>query len=331
MRPPGYVRLIEKAEAALAAAIEIYNKPSFPYREESFSILAINAWELLLKAKVLAENGGDKNSLYEYSPRLTSKNTPSKKSYIKLNRAGNPVTIGLHKAIALLDELPTARLAPSVKANIDSLIAIRDNAVHLINVGPSFSKQVLEIGTASVTNFVTLAGQWFNRDMSSRLSILFPVGFVGSRIKASAVSTSQDERRLIEYLANLEKGAVDDRTGDYYVALSVDVKLRRSAGALASNVQLTQDPNALKVVLQEEDVRTAFPWDYGELVRRCRGRYAGFVQNKVFHAICADAKKNPSLVRVRFLDPGNPRSAKKEFYSTNMLQLLDKHYEKLAR
>ena len=46
-------RLLKNAEAALISAIEIYNKPAFGYREETFAILAINAWELLLKAKVL--------------------------------------------------------------------------------------------------------------------------------------------------------------------------------------------------------------------------------------------------------------------------------------
>ncbi|WP_230851072.1 DUF3644 domain-containing protein, partial [Ralstonia solanacearum] len=76
-------------EAALTAAIEIYNKPSFPYREESFAILAINAWELLLKAKVMAENGGDRGSLYEYEYRTTARNTQSKKRHVKRNRAGN--------------------------------------------------------------------------------------------------------------------------------------------------------------------------------------------------------------------------------------------------
>ncbi|BAW80716.1 hypothetical protein TAO_1346 [Candidatus Nitrosoglobus terrae] len=35
----------------MLSAIEIYNKPDFKYREEIFSIIAINAWELLLKAK----------------------------------------------------------------------------------------------------------------------------------------------------------------------------------------------------------------------------------------------------------------------------------------
>ena len=35
------------------AAIEIYNNPDFLYREEAFAVLAVNGWELLLKAKCL--------------------------------------------------------------------------------------------------------------------------------------------------------------------------------------------------------------------------------------------------------------------------------------
>ena len=50
-KSPRSVKLYRKAEAALISAIEAYNKPDFKYREETFSILALNAWELLLKAK----------------------------------------------------------------------------------------------------------------------------------------------------------------------------------------------------------------------------------------------------------------------------------------
>ena len=71
-RAPRHQRLIDKAEAAMLAAIEIYNKPSFHYREESFAILALNAWELLLKARLLAANGGDPRVLYIYEPRNTA-------------------------------------------------------------------------------------------------------------------------------------------------------------------------------------------------------------------------------------------------------------------
>ena len=56
--------LLDRALAATVAAIEIYNKPDFPYRSETFCILAINGWELLLKAKWLKENSNRIQSLY---------------------------------------------------------------------------------------------------------------------------------------------------------------------------------------------------------------------------------------------------------------------------
>jgi hypothetical protein len=46
---------VDKSIGACLAAIEIYNKPNFSYREEVFSILMLNAWELLLKARVMKE------------------------------------------------------------------------------------------------------------------------------------------------------------------------------------------------------------------------------------------------------------------------------------
>jgi hypothetical protein len=53
---PRSVRFLQKAESALLSSIEVYNRPTFAYREETFAILALNAWELLLKAKLLAEH-----------------------------------------------------------------------------------------------------------------------------------------------------------------------------------------------------------------------------------------------------------------------------------
>jgi len=50
-----YKNLLDKSIQSAISAIEIYNKPDFKYREESFSILIINAWELLFKAKILQD------------------------------------------------------------------------------------------------------------------------------------------------------------------------------------------------------------------------------------------------------------------------------------
>ena len=48
--------LLEKSQEAFLMAIEIYNKPTISYRLEGFAFFICNAWELLLKAKMI-QNG----------------------------------------------------------------------------------------------------------------------------------------------------------------------------------------------------------------------------------------------------------------------------------
>jgi hypothetical protein len=64
MKHPKHKSFVDKSISAALSAIEIYNKPDFKYREETFSILMINSWELLLKAKIIKENDGDMKSIY---------------------------------------------------------------------------------------------------------------------------------------------------------------------------------------------------------------------------------------------------------------------------
>lgn len=52
-----YDRLLEKSREAFILAIEIYNRPSIRYRVEGFSFFICNAWELMLKAKMIRDFG----------------------------------------------------------------------------------------------------------------------------------------------------------------------------------------------------------------------------------------------------------------------------------
>src|SRR5262249_11439141 len=131
MRPPTHLRFVEKASAAMISAVEVYNKPAFAYREETFAILALNAWELLLKAKVLKEAGNDLKSIRVYEPRKTKSGTASKKLYLRRNRAGNPHSISIAACIVAIDK-SAEKLPNEVKGNLVALTAIRDNSVHYV-------------------------------------------------------------------------------------------------------------------------------------------------------------------------------------------------------
>ena len=53
MKPSVASKLFDKAVSAITSAVEVYNKPGFRYRDETFALLALNAWELMLKARVV--------------------------------------------------------------------------------------------------------------------------------------------------------------------------------------------------------------------------------------------------------------------------------------
>src|ERR1035438_6562279 len=159
-------RLMQNSEAALLSSIEIYNKPAFAYREETFAILALNAWELLLKAKLLSVKGNDPRCLHVYFSPKTKTGRPSKKLQVKRNRTGNFMSIGIEACILALEKCGTSVPMP-VRSNLEALTEIRDNAVHYFNASPLLAKQVLEIGTASLRNFIELGKLWLDLDLSS--------------------------------------------------------------------------------------------------------------------------------------------------------------------
>jgi hypothetical protein len=322
---PRSLRFFRKAEAALLASIELYNKPDFRYREEAFAILALNAWELLLKAKLLAENRNRVTCLVVYEKRQTRSGKLSKKSYKKKNRAGNTHSIGLGPAIIAL-EAKGVKLSASVKRNLDGLMEVRDNAVHFINGSPRLSKNVLELGTACVKNFIELAKGWFGLDLSTYNLYLMPIGFVVAPGTATAIATSQDEERLLRYLAGLVKDSGEDPSTDFHVALEVSLSFKRSPADAAAVVAVTNDPTATKVSITEEDVRKLYPWDYGELTRRLRKRYIDFKETQKYHELRRPLMADPKFVKSRYLDPGNAKSPRKDFYNPNIVAEFDKHY-----
>ena len=318
-------RILKKAEKALIAALDGYNKPDNPYREETFSILTLNAWELLLKAKLVQTASNDIRCLYIYESRTRKDGTKTRKQFLKKNRTGNPHTIGLQETIAELENRHGIQIDTAIKANINALTEIRDNAIHYMNAGPGLTKTVLEVGTAAFRNFLELAREWFNIDLSHYRLYLLPIGFISTRGAATIVDIGTNEQRVVDFLTQTV-AEHDQEGGRYHVALEVNLSIKRVSSRSVAQVQITRDPSAPKVQLSEEDIRQQYPWDYNRLTHKLRDRYVDFIVNKKYHDIRKPLKADPQYVRVRFLDPGNPRSARKEYYSPNIIDVFDRHY-----
>lgn len=320
--------VFDKSLAAMLAAIEVYNKPDFSYREETFAVLAMNAWELLLKARILQLEGNRIGSILEFERRRKTDGTMGEKLYRKKNRSGNQLSIGLFKALDLLINKYGDPVDPLIRSNIELLAEIRDNSIHFYNRDFELSKQVLEIGTASVLNYVALARLWFGVDLSDYNMFIMPLGFVRNLAPAEAIPLNGQERLLLDYIKRVQAEHQESPAGDFSIALEVDVRFRRTSGDSLTEVRLTRDPDATPVRLEEQDILERYPWPYDMLTKYLSNRYSDFVQNNDYHALRRSLEKDPAYCMERLLDPAKPKGLKKRFYSPAITREFDKHYRR---
>jgi hypothetical protein len=213
-----------------------------------------------------------------------------------------------------------------VVANILSLIEIRDNVAHTASPSKQLSKLIFEIASAAIKNYVLICKQWFKVDLSDRLSLMLPLAFLGKIGDIPSAYISQEEGRLADFLKRMIDHNTNSENG-FEVAIRFNVKIERSSEKNISKVRLSNDSDALKIVLSEDDFRDRYPWDFKELVDRLKKRYSDFKQDQKFHKIHNALKADSGLSNVRYLDIQNPRSPKKHFYSSNSLLTFDKHYK----
>jgi hypothetical protein len=152
-----YRALRSNSEAAMLAAIEIYNKPQISYRDECFTILLINSWELLLKA-VLSKN---KQRIYY----------PKKRGYP-------------YRTFSILDALEKTRSYFSsaiqfepIRQNITLLLTYRDNSIHFYNQ-LGFGVIIFGLAQTSIINYRDLMLDVFNVDMADKITLsLLPLSY----------------------------------------------------------------------------------------------------------------------------------------------------------
>lgn len=314
--------LLDKSVAAMVSAIEVYNKPDFKYREETFSILAINAWELLLKAKWLKDNKNTIRSLYVTEKRTRPNGQPYKHAKVKMTGSGNPFTHSLDHLAKRMAEKKT--LADGAHKNIIVLCEIRDSAVHFYNKSTVFAVRLQEVGSASVRNYAKAAQMWFDVDFTKYNFYLMPLAFVKNQEPADAVLLSKEEKNLAAFISNLE--AANDPKADFAVSVNVELKFLKSKADDAINVQVTNDPSAPKVQLTEDHLKDKYPLNYAALTKACFNRYTDFMQNQKYHDLRTPLKTDKRYCHVKKLDPDNPKSSKQEWYSQAVFNVFDKHY-----
>ena len=315
--------LVDRAIAAMLSATEIYNKPCFQYRIEAFCMLALNAWELLLKAKWLRDNKNRITSLYQWTNKQRRNGEKSKVRVLKRTNSGAPKT---HSIDYLIKEMmKQGRIEKPICDNLRVLDEFRNASVHFYINSREIAYRLQEVGMATVLNFSTLLQMWFKKTLSDLDLPLMPLS-IANEPKVFQHDKTKEESKFLKFMEQQGVGGQND-TGKFSVSVNIRVKLSRVPSNEDVSVRITNDPTAAPVSLTDDQMLQKFPYSHAMLVAELKRKYPGkFIQNAEFYRYKRRIEQNPSMCTTRYLDPKKKSGTGMKWYSTAALQEFDKYY-----
>ena len=321
--------LIEKSIACAVSAIEIYNKPDFKYREETFSILMINSWELVLKAKLIKDANNNIKAIYIKENIPKKAGGISKRWKYKLNKKGYNLTIGIEKLLEKYEN--EGNTDKRCLENIGLLNIVRNNAIHLINKDSELASIVYEVGSANLKNYIEFIIENFNKDLSKYNFYLMPISFYNDyeiidNIKIEDTSfKSKLKKDLLELNSKYKSGPNEK----YNILLATKVSFIKG-DKNGINTKFTKElgEDAIKVNLTDEEIDIRYPLSYEDLVNMLRARYNDFKQDKKFYELNKKYRKNINNAYQKFLNNKNKNGNSRWQYNSNILNFFDINYNK---
>lgn len=143
--------LIKKSVEAYVLALETINRLSIQYRLEAFCYLICNAWELLLKAKIIEDDGSED---VIYSKRQSENQR--------------------RRSLSLEACLKKVKPNPKdpVRRNIERIIDLRNESTHLVI--SEIPSELMMLFQAGVVNYHKHLNEWFGESLSDK----FPIGMM---------------------------------------------------------------------------------------------------------------------------------------------------------
>lgn len=254
-----YRALRNNSKSAMLAAIEIYNKPQITYRNECFSILLVNAWELLIKA-VLSKN--KQKIFHPKKPNQTYK------------------TYSLDYALDRVKPyLPEHIPFEPIAQNVTVLSDYRNNSIHFYNQ-QGFEVLIYGLAQTSIVNYRDLMLSIFNIDISNEMNIgLLPLSFGVQPDPIQFLQRSKENPPKSQVLANfineisqitrdLEAKHLD--TGRFLTVFKVNIQsIKKVSGAdVIVGVQPTGDESTPIYIEKRIDPNISHPENQTSIMQK---------------------------------------------------------------
>lgn len=207
--------LLNKSEEAFLMAIEVYNKPTINYRLEGFAFFICNAWELLLKSKMLQNN---ENIYYPDKPNRT----------ISLTNCVSHIFTN--------DKDP-------IRKNLEIIIGLRNTSTHFII--KELDSIYLPFMQANVLNYSQKLFDYFGRDITERINSSFMTLVVNDEeISNENILSKYGDNIFIRYnkvKEETEKIICDNSNEKLAIKVDLNVKIVKDKDEAKTTFRIAKD------------------------------------------------------------------------------------------
>ena len=260
--------LVEKSVEGYILALETINRLSIKYRVETFCYLICNAWELLLKAKLLVDADNDRNAIYRG----------------KKKRGERRESLSLRES---LDRVIPNRSDPE-RSNVECIADLRDEAVHLVLSGVPID--VICLFQACVINYHRRLNEWFGVSLSDRVHVGMMSIVYDLEPHRGDMSNSRLRRELgreaVEFLTRYcarIKNEFDQLKRPLQYSVGIEYRLALTKNLNDADVVLSQGTtagSAVRIIEVPKDPSKSHPYRQKEVIQKARAAVHGLTINQ---------------------------------------------------
>ncbi len=199
-----YKQLLDKSQEAFTMGIEIYNKPTIKYRVEAFSFMICNAWELMLKAKIIKDSGED--AIYYKDNKERTKSLSNCISMIFTNESS------------------------PLRKNLEEIISLRDTSTHFIT--QEYELIYVPLFQSCVNNYADKMYEFHSIDITKQI----PTHFLNLSVGDNPLTMNELQAKyskiivdnLLKHQTKIENLANENHSDKFAIVIRQDLRLVKS-------------------------------------------------------------------------------------------------------
>ncbi|EEZ93447.1 DUF3644 domain-containing protein [Legionella longbeachae] len=231
-------RIQQRSKEAFLTCLAIYNNPSLKYRLESFLILLINAWELLLKFELSITKG--KNSI--------------------LRKDG--LTLSITECINRI-----FKENDFIRINLEWAIKLRDQATHLIipETYPNFTRLLYPTTQNYMKKYQSLVNESPLGNSKGMINIIVDDPEANLiQIKQKYGDRIKDE--IEEFILKLDKKANELKSNSFFIAFEYNFTLVQKDHRADLALTKGEEGNSTKIIDKPVSIQKKYPFKTTEFI-----------------------------------------------------------------